>query len=199
MPKSKEQFEKIKEERKNSILNAALYVFALNGYDAVTSDSITTKADCSHGLLYHYFKTKDDLFVAVLEKAKKIVYEDILINVDKNQGSTALLKGVLNAYLDALKSPDDKYTCAFYLLINLHYQKQVSPQIFNNYGEIQIFGGAKRLIEKGKEDGSFRNLDTNEMLATLIATLRGLCYTRLYLGSDFICPNVDILMNIVKE
>ena len=59
MPKTKEQFEQIRNERINTILESALTLFAYKGYDAVNLDEVTKEANCSHGLLYHYFKGKE--------------------------------------------------------------------------------------------------------------------------------------------
>ena len=41
MPKSKEQFEQIRNERINQILNSALYLFVMKGYEATNLDEVT--------------------------------------------------------------------------------------------------------------------------------------------------------------
>jgi AcrR family transcriptional regulator len=50
MPKTPEQNQQIKEERKARILNTALRLFALRGYDSVVVNDITKESECSHGL-----------------------------------------------------------------------------------------------------------------------------------------------------
>jgi AcrR family transcriptional regulator len=69
MPKTPEQNQQIKDERRANILNTALRLFALYGYDSIVINDITREANCSHGLFYHYFKNKVDLFLELMKIA----------------------------------------------------------------------------------------------------------------------------------
>ena len=61
MPRTKEQYEEIRKSSKQKILDAALEVFANQGYHSATVDSIAKTAGISKGLMYNYFKSKDDV------------------------------------------------------------------------------------------------------------------------------------------
>lgn len=61
MPRTKEQFEKIRKDSRQRILDAALEVFANQGYSSSTVEAIARTAGISKGLLYNYFKGKDDV------------------------------------------------------------------------------------------------------------------------------------------
>lgn len=61
MPRTKEQFEIIRKESKKKILDAALQVFAEDGYKTATIASIAKTAGISQGLLYNYFKSKEEV------------------------------------------------------------------------------------------------------------------------------------------
>lgn len=50
------------------ILDAAQQVFAAEGYHGATIDRIAARADMSQPNLHNYFKTKADLYAAVLER-----------------------------------------------------------------------------------------------------------------------------------
>ena len=71
MSKFKNDFSTQKEARKNDIVQAALKVFCEKGYGGTTINDIVKKAKCSHGLFYHYFKNKKELFDAVCETRGK--------------------------------------------------------------------------------------------------------------------------------
>lgn len=74
MPRTKDQFQEIKENRRTEILKASLPLFSLQGYDAVKIDDITKSCGCSHGLFYHYFTSKEDLFQTMRKTVSICIY-----------------------------------------------------------------------------------------------------------------------------
>ena len=61
MPRTKQQFEEIRKGSRQRILDAALEVFAKQGYHSSTVGAIANNANISKGLLYNYFKSKDEV------------------------------------------------------------------------------------------------------------------------------------------
>jgi len=70
-PKSEEQFEKIRQERSQSIVKAALKLFAEDGFANTTVSQIAREANISKGLIYNYFNGKDHLLRAVIQEGFK--------------------------------------------------------------------------------------------------------------------------------
>ncbi|MFY0686839.1 MAG: TetR/AcrR family transcriptional regulator [Cyclobacteriaceae bacterium] len=60
-PRSKQQYEEIREATMDKIMKAALELFGTTGFDRTSITSIAKKAEVSKGLLYHYFESKEDL------------------------------------------------------------------------------------------------------------------------------------------
>ena len=60
-PKTVVQNKIIREEKKDLILTTALKIFAEEGYHASSVNKIADKANISKGLIYNYFKSKEDL------------------------------------------------------------------------------------------------------------------------------------------
>jgi AcrR family transcriptional regulator len=56
------------EERRAQLLATALDVFAAKGLDGATVKDLSDAAGVAQGLLYHYFRSKEDLLEAVLEQ-----------------------------------------------------------------------------------------------------------------------------------
>lgn len=52
---------KVRKNTKEQILESALNLFSNNGYDNTSVKEIAQKANISHGLLYNYFDSKEDL------------------------------------------------------------------------------------------------------------------------------------------
>lgn len=65
-PRTEKQFEDIREEKKNLIMNVALELFAADGFYSTTISKIANEAGISKGLLYNYFESKDDLIRTII-------------------------------------------------------------------------------------------------------------------------------------
>ncbi len=75
-PRNKQQFEQIRHHRKAAIEEAAMQLFAENGFDGVSISTIARKAGTSKGLLYNYFENKEALVrEIVLEGVRQMVEE----------------------------------------------------------------------------------------------------------------------------
>jgi len=66
-PKSAEQLAIVRENTRANLLEAAVKVFAANGYHASSMALIAKTANVSKGLTYHYFESKEALLVALVE------------------------------------------------------------------------------------------------------------------------------------
>lgn len=64
------------DERRAQLLSLGLAMFSERSYDEVSIDDLARAAGVSKGLLYHYFPTKRDLYVAALEHAARRLLED---------------------------------------------------------------------------------------------------------------------------
>ena len=52
---------------RDRIVEAGLYLFWLQGYAATGMAEILSRAEANAGSFYHFFKTKEELLLAVLE------------------------------------------------------------------------------------------------------------------------------------
>ena len=68
MPRTPEQYEKIRANKRKQIMDAALELFANNGYHNTSISMIAKKAAISKGLMYNYFESKESLITAIFDK-----------------------------------------------------------------------------------------------------------------------------------
>ena len=61
--------------KREQILDGAQRVFMRQGFDASSMNDITREAGVSKGTLYVYFKNKEDLFAAIIQRKKSLVFE----------------------------------------------------------------------------------------------------------------------------
>ena len=70
----------LKREEKNQqtrrrIMDSALAEFSKKGYGASSVNTICSAENISKGIIYHYFSTKDDLFLACVEECFTLLTE----------------------------------------------------------------------------------------------------------------------------
>jgi AcrR family transcriptional regulator len=68
-PRTQAQYEGIREEKRNLIMNVALEHFAAEGYHNTTINHIARHAAISKGLLYNYFESKEELLAAIVNRS----------------------------------------------------------------------------------------------------------------------------------
>ena len=65
-PRTKKQFEIIRENRKKSIIQTAMKLFAENGFESISVSTIAKKSGISKGLMYNYFESKETLLKEII-------------------------------------------------------------------------------------------------------------------------------------
>ncbi len=82
MPRTEEQYEQIRKEKRQLILDTALVLFADNGYDNTSIQAIAKKAGISKGLIYNYFESKEHLVKEILMSFVNNMYAEFDPNKD---------------------------------------------------------------------------------------------------------------------
>jgi len=96
-PRTKEQFTHIRNEKQNLIMDTALRLFATKGFETTSVSAIAKEAGISKGLMYNYFKSKEDLLKNIIignmsqfleylqiENPDKIKKEEVIAFIDGN-------------------------------------------------------------------------------------------------------------------
>jgi AcrR family transcriptional regulator len=79
------KFHNLNPEKQERIINAALKQFAQKGYTQASTNEMVKEAEISKGLLFHYFKNKQDLFLYLYDYSLKIAMNEIFAKVDMNE------------------------------------------------------------------------------------------------------------------
>lgn len=117
-PKSKEQFEIIRAQSRDNILQAALELFAENGFHKTSISQISKKAGISKGLLYNYFGSKEELLNVLISEALEHVNKVIDENLLKHSDPKTQLKLIINRSFDVIE--DNKPYWKLFMLMAIH-------------------------------------------------------------------------------
>lgn len=78
--------------RRDAILEAAADAFLSRGYAATSIDDIADRLGASKGRVYHYFRTKGDIFVGIHRKALEIMLDNVRRDADASATPTTRLR-----------------------------------------------------------------------------------------------------------
>ena len=115
MPKTQEQFEEIRTERKQLLKNVALKLFAEQGYTRTSISQIAKKANVSKGLMYNYFQSKEELMIFILNT----LIEDFSRYIDPNRDNIITEEEALSfidIIFDLLKNKRESFRHYFQLI-----------------------------------------------------------------------------------
>lgn len=82
-PRTSEQFEIIRQERREEILDAALHVFAESGFHSSSVSQIAKRAKVSKGLMYNYFESKDQLLTTLISDLFEYAMKKLKVEPDE--------------------------------------------------------------------------------------------------------------------
>jgi TetR/AcrR family fatty acid metabolism transcriptional regulator len=147
--------------KRRLILDAAVRVFATRGYHTSRVGDIAEEAGIAHGLLYHYFSSKEE----VLETVFRDNWSELLDAFARIEASEATpleqLAAIAKTLLRAWRERPD--------LVRVMVREVArSPQLQGQVDEIREgFQLIQRVIERGQAEGSFRD-DVDPRLASWI-------------------------------
>ncbi len=75
-------FDNLPEDKKKTIIDCALKEFAHKGYEQASTNNIIKEAGISKGILFHYFKTKKDLYRYIICHSIDTMYTRMLEQMD---------------------------------------------------------------------------------------------------------------------
>ncbi len=149
------------EEKRRQILDAAVRVFARKGFHTSRVGDIAEEAGVAHGLLYHYFSSKDEVLETVFRENWGVLLERINAVEDGNEPASEQLRHVAAILLRTwLHTPD--------VVRVLVREIARSPEVQDRIGElVKPVETIRSIIERGQESGEFRS-DIDPAVAAVV-------------------------------
>jgi AcrR family transcriptional regulator len=83
VPRSPKDNQEIRDARREAILATATRVFSEKGFAQTKISEIAAAAGLSHGLVYHYFDSKDAILAAIADEMLEHVSEDLAVSKER--------------------------------------------------------------------------------------------------------------------
>lgn len=177
---------KLKERklRQDLILNGALQVFKSKGIEGSTMDEIALEAGFGKATLYYYFKSKEEVFSAILTNGWKSLWNNLEPVISKNNKSPRVtFINILLCISDNVKSRPGLYE----FLFNAPKKINFDSQNWRSYQE-RIYSVISALLEEGIKLGEFPKSKPE----VLFKALGGLFMGLVLMGKDKPVSKKDI-------
>jgi AcrR family transcriptional regulator len=147
------RWERRPDDRPQELLEAALQVFARNGYFNTTLDEVAEAAGVTKGTIYHYFDTKEQLLLGVIEHYQKLAFgrAELAIRDERLPASTRIRLLIRKMFSDTEGRRD-------LLALLVRGVTHELPRVHERWllGPSRLWTMVARLVDEGKARGEFR-------------------------------------------
>ncbi len=122
MPRTKQQNEAIRSEKRQLIMNAALKLFAEKGYASASINDIAQSAGISKGLMYNYFASKEEVLQSIWDG----LADEFAQMIDPNQDGEVTreeAEGFIDKIFDMFVNRNEE--------MKFYYQTSFQPEVVN--------------------------------------------------------------------
>ncbi len=142
--------------KKQTILDAATGLFSQKGFNETPISEISKATGTAEGTIFYHFKTKEGLFLAILENFKDSIFAEFkrYIEEQKFDSGLRMMEDIVSFYLHLSGSMEDRF-----LLLHRHYAYDLSENNVQCREYLEaIYNYLIELFEKaiilGQKDGS---------------------------------------------
>jgi TetR/AcrR family fatty acid metabolism transcriptional regulator len=186
----------VAEEKRRIILDAAVRVFARRGFHTSRVGDIAEEAGVAHGLLYHYFSSKDEVLETIFRENWAILVERIHAVEESGEPAREQLRHVAAILLRTWRHEPDVVRVLVREIVR-------SPEVGQRIDELEKpIDAIQRIVERGQQTGEFR-ADLDPRLAGIVfyggidELLTGWVLGRLPDGDDTVAAAESMLVDVV--
>jgi AcrR family transcriptional regulator len=173
------------QDSRDEILKAAMQLFANHGFHETSMSEVAREARVSKALIFWHFKTKEELFVAVLNRLLEPYFIDFAEEAAAMDERQQILK-LVDSYLSFVR--DNASSVRFFLAQMLHDQRlseSLNDQVLKLYGGYRAM--IVELIASAQQKGVCTRRSAPESAAAfLLSALNGLLIEYLFIGANAI-------------
>lgn len=199
------RFQRRKQDRPAELTEAAMQEFAEHGYDATPVEAVARRAGVSKGLLYVYFKTKEELFKSVVRRFIAPRVDSLVARIDDSElGVEEFLRG---PFLEMTRElPRSRVRHLLRLMIS---EGPKHPDLTRWYWDEVVSKGLdalRRLISRGVESGEIRPSAIEQFPQLLLSPVMFSVVWAIVMQAHhkldtdaFIAAHIDLVLLAIKE
>jgi len=170
MSKEHKQIADPYDDMRNNIIGIASEVFARFGFKKTTVDDIAQALRKGKSSIYYYFKSKDEIFEAVVDREADVLRKKVKEIQKSSLNAMQKLREVIKLRMEIVREMANYYSLLKNNdLSNLTFAEKLRNKF--NDEEVVI---VKQLLQEGIETGLFKVKDTELSAIAIITAMRGL-------------------------
>jgi len=182
MPKVSEDY---KERKRESLLESALKCFGEKGYQSTTMDDIVAYSNTSKGLIYNYFKSKEELYLTLMEERTNHTFKTLKDRFEKFSTAKEKIEELFRIYKDKELTEDWRKLIRVQMEFWIISARQENTYeiMSNRYKQYRDF--LVQIIEEGKNVGEIKKEVQSDIVASIFwAFIDGTCLHYSVVGDD---------------
>lgn len=179
-------------QRKWQILTISLELFIKKGYYGTSTREIAQIAGISSGLMFHYFKSKDDLYHNLI----KIGIEKMVFDIKVARENPVMYFRILaETTLEELQN-NAFYAKMFVFIDDAQHTSGIPEESSKLLQEFDIGRQCIPIIEIGQEMGMFKEGNAHALCVAFFGAIQGIAQEKVR-AQDTPMPKVEWLLDII--
>jgi AcrR family transcriptional regulator len=174
-----ERRQRERDVRRELAMDAAMAIYAAEGYHAITMDKIAERSEVSRAALYLYFKNKEEIVLSAI-----ISYADYFARLlqEMYEKRESIKENLLEELWECFREFYEKDPVAFSAWQYLH-QREMVTNLSAEFRDILYEVGAKvvslqhKIVGYAVEEGIFIQCDHRTLAEVIWSTFLGIVYT----------------------
>ena len=183
-----------KEKRRQEILYAGLSLFIQKGYSGTTIKDIAGSVGMSVGLLFHYFASKEELYIELV----KLGIEGPMSTMRPTQlEPLAFFQATAEQILSYIQT--DPFIAKMFVLMNqAYYSEDVPARVKEMMQGFDVYTPTSMLIQQGQANGTIREGDPMALTIAYWGAIQGIAET-IAMYSVLPCPEARWIVDMIKN
>jgi len=162
--------------KKDNIIESALKLFAEKGFHETRTADLAREAGVGEGTIYHYFSSKEELFLRAFEEKMKGFVGKFLNSIKKCTTPEEKIKKIIDFHFREIETNKSLFKIVFQEL-----PEKVDALMRPEYGQTGIIYETTRdIIRTGKKTGIFdENIDDELAVRAMFGMVREICRSRI--------------------
>lgn len=166
---------------KGIVIQAAKSIFARYGFKKTTMDEIAKATHLAKSSIYHYFRSKEEIFEAILEQEMQTLMADVRQAVMAENSPPEKLRAFFRSRLHAMQNATNFYS----VFIDEYFEHYTYIEGLRKSFDAQEMKFVAGIVEDGINAGVFAIDKIEAIIVAIRAALRGIEYYYIVVEKNF--------------